>query len=84
MALEYGRELYSTNPNTQFRVGVYDVPLYGNSGIYYSVNLLLTANLYTVMKDNWYLGIVTAYCQGYSRSCPQFVGNGQIGYGGTW
>ena len=33
-----------------------DVWLYEHHGTYYSVNLLVAANLYTPMEDNWCLG----------------------------
>jgi hypothetical protein len=85
MALQRGRQLYdSQSNNTEFRVVVYDVPLYETDGIYFSVNLLVAANLYQVMENNWYLGIITAYCPGYTGACPEFVDYGQVGYGGTW
>jgi len=35
-------------------------------------------------EDGYSLGIVTAYCNGYSGACPAFVGSGDIGFAGTW
>lgn len=76
--------MYSSTSNTLYQVVVYDLPLYQQGGIYFPVNPRIVAYLYQVTKDNCYLGITTAYCQGYQGPCPQFVDDGLAGYGGTW
>lgn len=82
-AITNGTKTYnSSTGNQNYTIWVYDTNAADFLGIEVVATIIVAANEYKVMEDNFYLGVVTAYCANYYPTCPDWISFGAWTYGG--
>lgn len=80
-AITNGTKVYNTNTgNDNYTIWVYDTNAAAFADIYWTATIVVAANEYKMMADNFYLGAVTAYCA--NEQCPAWISDGAWTYGG--